>query len=113
MGLPAGVPKEDVGIMGTIYLLHFDPQYKHAKHYLGWTSKTVEERVYEHLKGEGSPLVRAATRAGHGVIIARTWADTDRFEERRMKNTKNVPMFCPICMDEEEAETNPPDEPSL
>lgn len=105
--LPAGVPKEDVGVKGTIYLLHFDPPYKHARHYLGWTSKTVEERVFAHLRGDGSPLVKAATRAGHGIVIADTWEDTDRFEERRMKNTHRVPDFCPICNAEADS---PPDE---
>ena len=97
--LPPGVPKEDVGVKGTIYLLHFDPAYKHARHYLGWTAGEVDDRVFTHVAGRGSPLVRAAVRAGHGVIVARTWDDTDRFEERRMKQTKNVPAYCPLCND--------------
>lgn len=103
--LPPGVPKEDVGVKGTIYLLHLDPAYKHARHYLGWTAGDVEDRVFTHVAGRGSPLVRAAVQAGSLVVVARTWDDSDRFEERRMKKTKNVPNYCPICNpDEEEAD---------
>ena len=25
---------------GTVYLLHFEPRYLHARHYLGWTEGT-------------------------------------------------------------------------
>lgn len=100
--LPPGVPKEDVGVKGTIYLLHLDPPYKHAKHYLGWTGKEdVYDRVLQHVAGRGSPLVRAAVQAGSLVVVARTWADSDRFEERRLKGHSST-RYCPICNEEEE-----------
>lgn len=84
-------------VSGTVYLLHFEPPYKHARHYLGWTEGSVDKRVAEHVSGRGSPLVRAAVEAGHGVIVARTWSDQDRYFERQLKNGKNGPRLCPIC----------------
>jgi hypothetical protein len=52
-------------VPGTVYVLHFEPAYKHARHYIGWTSDTdVTARLNVHLQGRGSPLVRAAVQAG-------------------------------------------------
>lgn len=84
--------------MGTLYLLHFEPPYKHARHYLGWT-QNPESRFDRHLAGRGSPLVKAALAAGSIVTVARTWSG-DRNEERRIKNGKNVPRLCPTCQGE-------------
>jgi len=49
-------------VQGTVYVLHFDPAYKHARHYVGWTAGEVTERIAVHLQGRGSPLVRAPSR---------------------------------------------------
>lgn len=84
--------------LGTIYLLHFDPPYRHAKHYLGWTEKQPEERLAIHLNGKGSPLVRAQLRSGGTVTLVRIWEDVDRNFERQLKNRRNTPRtLCPIC----------------
>ena len=86
-----------------IYLLHFDPPYLHARHYLGIVSargKRVEERVEEHVNGLGSPLVRAAAAAGARIVIARTWTTkqrASRTRERQLKKWKMSPRLCPIC----------------
>jgi hypothetical protein len=88
-------PRENV--KGTVYLLHIEPPYHHAKHYLGWTEFDVEGRVAYHVSGYGNKLIRAAVKAGHGIIIARTWSDEDRNFERTLKNRKNAPRLCPIC----------------
>jgi hypothetical protein len=50
-------------VPGTVYVLHFEPAYKHAQHYVGWTAGEVTERIAVHLQGRGSPLVRAAVEA--------------------------------------------------
>lgn len=39
---------------GTVYLLHFDRPYRHARHYLGWTPRAVSERVADHATGNGA-----------------------------------------------------------
>ena len=34
----------------SVYLLHFDPPYRHAKHYLGYTkAESVKARFERHL----------------------------------------------------------------
>ena len=79
-----------------IYLLHFDPPYKHAGHYLGYT-EDVDARVRSHLSGRGSPLVRAAVAAGSEVKIVRTWPEGTRTMERALKKQGSSSHLCPLC----------------
>lgn len=72
--------------VGTIYLLHFERPYRHAKHYLGWTSE-LDERLIQHQSGRGARLVAVITNAGIGFSVSRTWRGT-RHKERRL---------CPTC----------------
>lgn len=81
--------------MGTIYLLHFDRPYKHARHYLGWT-RDLPARIARHFSGHGSKLMRAVQRAGIGAKVVRTWPG-DRHLERALKNRKNGCRLCPEC----------------
>lgn len=81
---------------GSIYLLHLEPPYRHARHYLGWAKRDVTRRVGEHLSGQGSPLVRAAVGAGGSVLLARVWMGQGRSQERRLKS-KGTARYCPFC----------------
>lgn len=109
MSLPPGIPREHVGVPGTIYLLHFDPPYKHARHYLGWTEGDDPwPRIIRHLQGQGSPLVRAAVESGSLVTLARTWSDSDRYKERRIKNGGGLRRVCPVCRDESTLDADAP-----
>lgn len=85
-------------VPGTIYLLHFDKPFWHAKHYLGWTEgDSLDERLDKHRKGQGSKLMAAVSGAGIDFSIARLWAGT-RNDERKLKNGKNAgKRLCPIC----------------
>lgn len=85
-----------MSILGSVYLLHFDPPYKRARHYLGW-ALDVDARLEQHRRGTGSPLVAAAVANGSSVELARTWTDVDRHFERALKNRKEAPRMCPIC----------------
>lgn len=87
---------DDQGVPGTVYVLHFEPAYEHARHYIGWTADDVTSRVALHLRGVASPLVRAAVAAGVEVTIAATYAGT-RALERRLKNWHKTGQFCPTC----------------
>jgi predicted GIY-YIG superfamily endonuclease len=82
-----------------LYLLHFDPPYRHAGHYLGF-AVDVDRRVAEHraANGKASPLVKAAIAAGSVVTLARIWPGGDRKLERRLKNQHGSGRFCPICL---------------
>lgn len=81
--------------MGTIYLLHFDPPYKQARHYLGFTN-FLKRRVAHHQNGTGANLTKYASRAGSKFIIARTWKG-DRELERKLKKSKHNSRLCPLC----------------
>ncbi len=86
-------------VKGTVYLLHFHPRFQHAGHYLGWTGNShgdARSRFEYHLRGQGSPLVKAAVQAGCEISISRTWMDVTRNFERRMK-THSATRLCPVC----------------
>lgn len=91
------MPEEEKEV-GTIYLIHFDRPFKHARHYLGWTrTYNIEARLGHHLKGSGSRLMRAVSLAGIGWTVSRTWTGT-RSDERRLHNRKKSPDLCPMCV---------------
>jgi predicted GIY-YIG superfamily endonuclease len=75
-------------------VLHFEPAYRHAGHYVGW-ARDVDARVAEHPAGAASPLVRAAVVAGASVAVAVTYAGSRQLE-RRLKGWHNTWKFCPI-----------------
>lgn len=88
--------QDNSGVVGTVYVLHFEPAYRHARHYVGWTAGDVDARLATHLQGAGSPLLRAAVRAGVDVQLAATYRGS-RHLERRLKRWHNTGQFCPTC----------------
>ena len=87
--------------MAHVYLLHFTPKFKHARHYCGITPNGVHERIVKHRKGTGARLTRAAAQAGVHLRLVRTWKCADIHEahviERALKNTHNLRDHCPVC----------------
>ena len=81
--------------LGTIYLLHFSEAYKHARHYVGFTTN-LEQRLTEHAAGQGARLTQVIKEAGLSFSLARTWPGT-RKTERQIKNRKEAPRLCPVC----------------
>lgn len=90
-------PGTNGGVQGTIYLLHFERPYRHARHYLGWTLD-LDTRVREHANGRGARLMEVLREQGISFTIARTWTG-DRHYERTLKNRKCAPRMCPLCPD--------------
>lgn len=82
--------------LGTVYLLHFDRPFHHARHYIGWT-RDVGRRLVRHRTGTGSPLVMAATNAGIPFTVARVWHNVTVRFERRLHNMHHK-LLCPKCM---------------
>ncbi len=80
---------------GTVYLLHFDRPYRHARHYCGWTSD-LPARLAAHRDGRGARLVEVITSAGIGFTVARTWAG-NRHRERALKRQGGLSRCCPLC----------------
>lgn len=80
---------------GTVYLLHFDQPYKHARHYTGWASD-LTARLAEHAAGRGARLTQVVKEVGLSWQLARTWPGT-RATERAIKDRRNAPRLCPVC----------------
>lgn len=84
------------GVLGTVYLIHFDQPYKHARHYCGWTTD-LEDRISEHRANRGSKLISVVNAAGITWHVARVWEEQDRNFERRLKLRGGFSRECPTC----------------
>lgn len=80
--------------MIVCYLLHLDPPFKHAGHYLGSTEH-LQRRLSEHGGPHGSPLLLAQKQAGGSWHLVRTWIGT-RNKESELKSN-NGKRYCPEC----------------
>jgi predicted GIY-YIG superfamily endonuclease len=80
---------------GTVYLIHFDTPYSHARHYTGWT-RDLDARLAQHQAGRGARLMEVITDAGISWHVARTWPG-DRTRERAIKDRHEAPKLCPDC----------------
>ncbi|TYC15822.1 endonuclease [Actinomadura syzygii] len=80
---------------GAVYLLHFDRPYKHAKHYIGWTTD-LPARLAAHSTGHGARLLAVVNAAGIGWQPACTWPGT-RTRERQIKRQGGASRCCPVC----------------
>lgn len=83
-------------VPGFLYVAHFDPGYRHARHYIGWSETDPVARWQVHLQGYGSPLIRAAVNAGVSVTFHRIGPGT-RNDERRLHRLHNGADVCPTC----------------
>ena len=86
---------------GRVYLLHFEPAYKHARHYLGMADlHTLNERITEHQRGRAARLTQVAGEAGCAITVARVWRTFNRHTahvlERRLK-AHHLTKLCPLC----------------
>lgn len=82
-------------VVGTVYLLHFDAPFRHARHYCGWTAD-LANRLRDHHDGRGAKLLAAVNAAGIEWQLARTWKGT-RALERRLKRQGGASRRCPLC----------------
>lgn len=83
---------------GTVYLLHLEEPFGHARHYTGWADGgNLSRRLAHHLAGSGANLLRHVGKAGIGWELARTWPG-DRREERRLKKQGGASRRCPLCI---------------
>jgi predicted GIY-YIG superfamily endonuclease len=80
---------------GTVYLLHFDQPYRHARHYVGWATN-VKRRLAEHEAGRGARLLAVVKAAGIGWQLARMWPGS-RARERQIKRQGGHARHCPLC----------------
>ncbi len=85
------------GVIGTVYLLHFERAFGHARHYCGWTSLSLEQRLKRHNTSQGARLLLAVRRAGIKYTVAQVWENQDRNFERKLKNRGGLARVCPLC----------------
>lgn len=81
--------------VGTVYLLHFHQPYKHARHYIGWTTD-LDARLSAHRHGRGARLLAVISQAGIDWTLARTWHGP-RARERQIKIQGGASRVCPCC----------------
>ena len=94
-----------------VYLLHFDPPFQHARHYIGYTKIGIRNRMERHLCGgtaRGSKLVYHVVNAGHHITLAAIWPGEGRTFERQLKNRGGAARICPICKDIASGGESPP-----
>lgn len=89
--------------MRGVYLLHFEPRFQHAGHYLGYADDVLR-RVGEHRTGtSGARLTTAAADAGTQMMLVRVWKGKGRKFERKLKGLRNAKRtgslgrLCPAC----------------
>ncbi len=82
---------------GTVYLLHLDPPFKHARHYIGFTRMTMDERMRRHHGRHGARLLRAQLAAGGTWRVAQVWPQVQRQWELTLKRRGGGARCCPIC----------------
>lgn len=82
----------------TVYLIHFDRPFGHARHYIGYSAdeETLPRRLDHHRKGTGSTLMRHVSAAGIGWQVVRVWPDKGRLFERELKQHSGT-RYCPTC----------------
>jgi predicted GIY-YIG superfamily endonuclease len=83
-------------MLGTVYLIHFDRPFKHAKHYTGW-ALDLPTRLADHQAGRGARLLEVIRDEGIGWQVSRTWENVDRHAERALKNQGGASRRCPLC----------------
>jgi predicted GIY-YIG superfamily endonuclease len=81
---------------GTVYLLHFDKPFGHARHYIGW-ARNLDRRLAYHGTLSGARLLYMAAQAGVTWQLARTWEDVTKNRERQLKNKGGASRMCPLC----------------
>ncbi len=89
--------------MADMYLLHFErPYWGKARHYVGYTKFTAEERIATHRSGKGSLLVNYALNK-KGIEFQLAFKETfdtceeARKRERQLKQWHGLNRVCPIC----------------
>ena len=89
---------EQMSVPG-VYLVHMQLPLRHAQHYIGYADD-IARRIQDHLDQIGTPILKAASRAGIVWEVARIWPHQDRAFERSLKQAKQTRQFCPVCIEE-------------
>ncbi len=75
--------------VGTVYLLHFDRPYRHARHYTGWAPSTP--------RAAAPGCCRSSPTPGSAGRWPGPGPGADRGRERRLKRQGGASRRCPAC----------------
>lgn len=83
----------------TAYLVHFSRPLRHARHYIGVTTRVddIEARLAEHRAGRGARICAVAVAEGIDLVLARTWPNVPWRYEVRLKAQGGASRLCPLC----------------
>jgi hypothetical protein len=83
---------------GTVYIVHLDPPYRHARHYSRTSADPgcLQQRLADHHTSNGPWLLRVQKAAGGSWHLVATFPGS-RDTERQLKNGQCVPSYCPEC----------------
>jgi hypothetical protein len=85
------------GTPGTVYVLHFEPAYKHALHYIGWTSEhDVNARITVTCEA-ADPHSYALRSTPVSRSNSQGPTPGTRYLERRLKRRHKTRQLCTIC----------------
>jgi predicted GIY-YIG superfamily endonuclease len=90
----------------TVYLIHFQSNLNHARHYVGY-AEHVAQRLAHHKNGTGARILAVCNERGIGYDLARTWEGAGRGFERKLKRCKNAARYCPVCNGEHARDYHP------
>jgi hypothetical protein len=98
-GVPAAffahLDRANDGQAAWAYLLHLEPAYLHAGHYLG-SACGLAVRLRQHGTCDGARLLQVQREAGGSFVLVRTWPG-GRAVETHLKSQKQGTRLCPLC----------------
>lgn len=89
-------------IKPCVYVLCFaKTPYKGAKHYLGYTTLVIADRIKRHRSKYGARLIKVLLAAGGDFVLADTWdcenEDEARKLEKALKRQGGGARCCSLC----------------
>ena len=89
-------------IRPCVYVLCFaKTPYRQARHYLGYTTLPIADRMQRHRSERGARLIQALLRAGGNFVLADTWDCDSEADARRLelalKAQGGGARCCSIC----------------
>jgi|ERR1043166_1145738 predicted GIY-YIG superfamily endonuclease len=89
----------------SVYVIHFDPPHKHAKHYTGIVLN-VQERFTEHSNGTGGKLTKVAVENGTKLLLHTIKSGLSFYDahalEIKLKKRHKASGYCPTCQKEKQ-----------
>lgn len=83
-----------------LFLLHFEPRYRHAGHYLGYAKRDLRRYARDVIAGRvfaPHPLVECAILSGADITVADVYPGGDRALRSLLRRRGSLARICPIC----------------